>query len=231
MKNYFQTHPFSKVGLLVIPLLFFIILMGQFFPNKAPEEFSSFIIAFEFAKIPADIQQLFNGLNEKIIRNVNIGNYLDYGFMATYTLLLALSSLKFSKEFDKKWLRMGIFLAMLAFIGDFTENIYLLRLSDDFLAKASKESFISNLACLHFFTWLKWGGLSVCFAFLSYLFFKGKWYSKIVGVTFMLPLLFLLTIPGNRPQMLTIFTNIIFLCFTLLIVYLFIYQKEKHKKS
>jgi hypothetical protein len=218
------------MGILAIPLIIFIILMGQYFPAEAPEGFSSFIVAFEFARTPADIQLLFSGLPETVIRNVDVGNYLDYGFMITYTTLLILSFLKFSKELNKKWLKLGAIIAIGVFVADFTENIFLLRITDNFLASAPGDTISSNLTGLHFFTWLKWGGLSVSFALFYPLFFRKKWYVGIAGVVFLLPLLFLLGIPKQSPFWLTIFTNLIFLCFAILIFYLFTY-KNQHKKS
>jgi hypothetical protein len=231
MKHYFQTHPFSKIGILVIPILLFNLLMGQCFPKAAPEKFSSFIVAFEFARTPEDIHTLFGDLTVKAIHKIDIGNYLDFGFMVTYTTLLILSFLKFSKELNKKWLKSGIVLAVIVFLGDFTENIFLLRLTDNFLTSSPENTIISNLAGLHVFTWIKWAGLSICFTLLYSLFYKNKWFAKVTGVIFLLPLLFLFAMPDRSPQWLTIFTNLIFLCFTILIVYLFVYRKTPDKKS
>ncbi|HKI87716.1 MAG TPA: hypothetical protein VKA38_01730 [Draconibacterium sp.] len=231
MKNYFQTHPFWKIGVLIIPLVLFIFLMGRFFPKEAPEGFSSYIVAFEFAKTPADLQQLLGNLPKKAIHKIDVGNLLDFGFMATYTALLILSFLRFSKEFSKKWLKLGVVLAIIILLGDFTENIFLLRLTDNFLTSAPEETIVSNLSRLHIFTWIKWGTLAVAFFLLYTIFYRKKWYIEIVGVTVIFPLLFLIATPKHTPQILTVFTNSIFLCFAVLMVYLFVYQKKVHKKS
>ena len=230
MKNYFQTHPFSKTGMLAIPLLLFTLLMGQFFPKEAPEGFSSFIIAFEFAQTPADLEQLLGNLSAKAIHKIDVGNYLDFGFMLTYTTLLILSFLNFSKERNKKWLKLGVIPAIIVLLGDFTENIFLLRLTDNYLSAAPDEIVLLNLTRLHISTWIKWGSLSVCFALIASLFFNMKWYNKVTGIVFLLPLLLLMTMMDHRPYMLSFYTNSIFLCFILLTVYLFVFRKE-HKKS
>ena len=217
--------------MLVIPLLLFIILMGQFFPKEAPEGFPSFIVAFEFAQTPADLQLLLGNFSSNAIHKIDVGNFLDFGFMLTNTALLILSFLKFSKTFHKKWLKLGAGLAIIIFLADFSENIFLRRLTDNFLTSAPEETIVSNLTGLHIFTWIKWGVLAVAFSLFYSIFCKRKWYIGIVGIVFIFPLFLLVAAPEHTPQILTIFTNTIFLCFALLIVYLFMYRKKRHKKS
>ncbi len=217
--------------MLVIPLLFFILLMGQFFPKEAPEGFSSFIVAFEFVQTPADLQLLLGNFSANTIHKIEVGNFLDYGFMLTYTTLLILSFLKFSKTFNKKWLKLGAGMAIIIFLADFSENIFLLRLTDNFLNSAPEKMIVSNLTRLHIFTWIKWSVLAVAFSLIYAIFYKKKWYIGIVGIVFIFPLLLLIAAPEYTPKILTIFTNAIFLCFALLIVYLFVYRKKRHKKN
>ena len=80
MEDYFNTHPFAKIGILAVPLVIFMILMEIFFPKLHHEEYHSFITAFEFARTPADLHTLFNGFTDETFRNVDIGNYIDFGF-------------------------------------------------------------------------------------------------------------------------------------------------------
>ncbi|KAF0236820.1 MAG: hypothetical protein FD181_2426 [Prolixibacteraceae bacterium] len=48
MKNYFHSHPFAKIGILAVPMLFFMILMEILFQKLQNHEFQSFIIDFGF---------------------------------------------------------------------------------------------------------------------------------------------------------------------------------------
>ena len=116
---YFKKHPFAITGLFAIPLLVFIGLMGDYFPLKTPEGYQSFIVAFEFAQTIQDINVLFSSLSEIEIQKIDIGNYIDFGFMLTYSLFLISLFKKASKEFNKKWLAAGILLAVIALFSHF----------------------------------------------------------------------------------------------------------------
>ena len=203
--------------------------MGLFFPKEVSGEFQSFIIAIEFAKTPDDLNKLFQHLNSTLIQKIDIGNYIDFGFMTIYSLLLVLSLLQFSKILNIKFLRFGIVLPLIALAGDFAENIVLLRLTDNYLKAAENSIILANLKLLNIFTWSKWILLSMTFFILYSVFFKMKWYYKNVGIIFLFPLLFFIADTQRTPTTLSIFTNSIFLAFTFLIIYLFIFRPENVK--
>ncbi len=92
INEYFQTHPFSKIGLMAVPMLALMIVMEFYFPKVNPEGFQSFIVAFEFVKTPDQIHQFLNNLDANDLRNINIGNYIDFGFMIADSLFLFFSS-------------------------------------------------------------------------------------------------------------------------------------------
>lgn len=227
MKKYFQTHPLAKTGFLGIPLLFFVILMGTYFPKHAPEGFQSFIIAFEFTKTSQNLFDLFKNLSDSEIHKINIGNFLDYGFMFTYTALLIISFWKFSILLKKKILQFGILLPILVFIFDFSENIFLLRLSENVVNADEQSMIINNLFYLNLFTWSKWITLALIFFILYSVYSKQNMIYKILGIIFLFPLIFAIVASKRTPESLSIFTSSIFLAFALLIVYLFIFRKEK----
>ncbi len=230
MKNYFHTHPFAKIGLLSVPLLFFMITMEIFFPKFQHEEYQSFIIAFEFTKTPANLHALFNGFTDETFRNIDIGNYIDFGFMITYTLFLVLFFQKAAKTFEKKWLLTGIPLSLIVLMADFVENIFLLKITGVYTPEMPDSELIPLLNKLHFATWVKWGGLAIIFALFSIRSMGRKIVKHIEGVVLIIPLLLSFWALSNDPMGVSRFTLSIALAFFLLLFYCFWYKSKKIEK-
>ncbi|MCA1759343.1 MAG: hypothetical protein LC658_06205, partial [Bacteroidales bacterium] len=74
MKNYFSKYPFARTGLFIFPILILALSMEFYFPSDAPEGYKSFIVAFEFARTPEEIQTLFSGLSPETIKNIDKAN-------------------------------------------------------------------------------------------------------------------------------------------------------------
>jgi len=230
MKNFFKIRPFAKLGIIAIPLLIFMVLMENYFPKTYPEGFQSFIIAFEFAKTPEQIHQLFNGFTADTFRNINIGNYIDYGFMFTYTLFLVLFFKKAANTFNKKWLLTGIPLAIVILFADFLENIYLLQITDIYTPSVTDADLNFVLRKLHIITWVKWGGLACIFALFSVKSMGKKILTHIEGVVFIIPLLLSFWALSNEPLAVSAFTLSIVLAFFLLLFYCFWFKAKKIEK-
>jgi hypothetical protein len=230
MKNYFKTHPFAKVGIFAIPMLLFMVLMEIFFPKTHPEEFQSFIVAFEFANTPEQIHQLFSGFTADTFQNINIGNYIDFGFMVTYTLFLVLLFKNAATTFNKKWLLAGIPFSLMILLADVVENVYLLQITAIYSPDLSDAELISVLQKLHIVTWIKWGGLAVIFALFSVKSMGRRILSHIEGVVFIIPLLFSFWAIFNDPIGISRFTLSIALAFFLLLFYCFWHKAKKIEK-
>ncbi len=226
MNGYFKTHPLAKTGLIGVLLLLFVVVMGMFFPKGAFNKYDSFILAFEFAKTPDDIKLIFNGLTSETIRNIDIGNYVDYGFMLAYSTLLGLAFYLFSKENRLHWLKYGIILVTIIFTSDFIENIFLLRLTGNVLNTSAEAVIISNLKFLSIITYSKWTGLAVAFFILYAFFYFQRWYFEVLGIFFLLPLLYFIATPQHSPENLSVFTNLIFLSFAILVMFFFLFKKK-----
>lgn len=231
MKNYFNNYPLSKIGLLVIPVIILIVLMEIYFPDSVPEGFQSFILAFEFAKTPDDINTLLEPLTPEEIWKTDVGNVLDYGYMIFYVSLLIAIFKVLSKKLNIKYLKMGVYISIIVFLGDFFENIFLLKLTDNYSDSVQENEMISNLHFLQIFTWIKWYSLTILFALFYSIFYKEKWYLKIPMVVFLFPLLYIIASPERTPEMLTNFTNSIFFCFAVLVLFLFITPKKWIEKN
>jgi hypothetical protein len=234
MRKYLKKHPFAKIGILAIPMLIFTVLMDIFFPKTNPDGFQSFIIAFEFAKTPGQIHQLFNGFTGETFSDINTGNYIDFGFMVTYTLFLVLFFKKAAKTFNKKWLLTGIPLSVIVLFADVMENVYLLQITQMYTPALADSDLIPVLNKLHIVTWVKWGGLAVIFALFSVRSMGRKIVSHIEGIVFIIPFLFGFWALSNDPIGISRFTLSIALAFFLLLFYCFWYKAkniEKMKKS
>ncbi len=230
MKNYIKTHPFAKIGFFAIPLLLLMILIEIFFPKIHHDEYQSFIVAFEFTKTPDDLHSLFNGFTGKTFRNVDIGNYIDFGFMITYTLFLVLFFQKAAKTFEKKWLFTGIPLSLIVLIADFFENIFLLKITGVYTPDMPDSELLPLLNKLHLATWIKWGGLALIFALFSIRSMGRKIVKHIEGVVFIIPLLLSFWAMSNDPMGVSRFTLSIALAFFLLLFYCFWYKAKKIEK-
>jgi len=230
MKQYFKKHPFAKIGILAIPMLIFTVLMDIFFPKTNPDGFQSFIIAFEFAKTPEQIHQLFSGFTAETFADINIGNYIDFGFMLTYTLFLVLFFKNAAKIFNKKWLLTGIPLSVIVLFADVMENIYLLRITGMYSPEVTDAALTSVLNKLHIFTWIKWGGLAVIFALFSVKSMGRRIIAHIEGIVFIIPFLFSFWALSNDPMGISRFTLSIALAFFLLLFYCFWHKTKKIEK-
>jgi len=227
MEDYFNTHPFAKIGILAVPLVIFMILMEIFFPKLHHEEYHSFITAFEFARTPADLHTLFNGFTDETFRNVDIGNYIDFGFMITYTLFLVLFFRKADKTFEKKWLLTGIPFALIVLLADVVENILLLQITGIYTPELTDSELIPTLSKLHFVTWIKWGGLALIFALFSIRSMGKNIVKHIEGVAFIIPVLLIFRAISNDPMGVSRFTLSIVLAFFLLLFYCFWFKAKK----
>lgn len=230
MNKYFKTHPFAQIGMLAIPMLLFTISMEIFFPKTSPEGFQSFIIAFEFAKTPEQIHLLFNDFTEEMIRNIDFGNYVDFGFMFTYSMFLILFFKKAAKTFKKKWLYAGIPLSVIVLLADIIENIYLLKITGMYSPMVNSDELALVLQKLHIFTWIKWGGLAIIFALFSVKSMGRKILSNIEGIVFVIPIVLILWALSNDPMGVSRFTLSIALAFFLLLFYCFWFKQKKIKK-
>ncbi len=226
---YFKKHPFAIIGLFALPLLGIMVFMGGYFPKKTPEGFQSFIVAFEFAKTIQDLNVLFSDLSEIEIQKIDIGNYVDFGFMLTYSLFLISLFKKASKEFIKKWLIFGILLAVIALLSDFFENLILLEITEIYSNHLNESLFITLLKELNLITWFKWGSLSLAFLLFSVELLKRNWLAKTVAFLCILPVAIGIWALDESPVSITYFTNSVFGAFTILIIYSFVYRRENNK--
>ena len=198
ISNLFKS-PFANIGLFAIPLVICIVAMNVFFPKESPDNYSSFITAFEFVKTPENVTTLFSLLEptedatadslsvaEKIA-GLNIGNYIDFFFMVIYTLFLFLFFKKAAPHYNLKWLKFGMPLAILALLSDIGENVFLIKIAN---AYPSTVEMSDNLSVLPFFVWTKWLALAIVCALGAIAFLLGKkLITKLLAFVLIIPII------------------------------------------
>lgn len=227
VRKYFKNHPFSPTGLFIFPILVLAFFMEFYLPSDTPEGYKSFIVAFEFAKTPAEIHGLFSGLTPESIQNIDMANYIDFGFMLAYSLFLGLMFRKAAFVFKRRWLLWGVLLSVFIFVADFAENIMLLNITKIYRMGNGTETLIPVLKNLQLFTWLKWGGLAITFVLFFFGMKKNTGLAKFTAAALVLPFPLAFWALGHNPIAETWFVFSVFGAFTALFVIAFTFKKEK----
>ncbi len=227
MKEFFTNYPFAKIGLLGIPMLVFMLVMENLFPKSSPEGFQNFIIAFEFVRTPDQLHLLFKDFDNSILRKIDKGNYIDFGFMFTYSAFLFLFFRKAAKIFNHKWLLTGTVISMIVLLSDFSENLLLLKITKIYYPEIENEKLLPILSKLQLFTWIKWLGLAICFAMYSRKLIGKRILLNIDAVALILPFLFSFWALTGSSRGISKFTLSVTLAFALLIVYCFYFKNTK----
>jgi hypothetical protein len=205
--------------------------MQSYFPENKNNDFGSFIIAFEFATSIQDIQLLFQGLTIAEIKNIDLGNYIDFGFMIAYSILIAYIFVRSAREFKRKWLFAGLFLAVIILLSDFSENLILLKISKIYVLNENESLMIPLLKKLNVVTWLKWGGLAFTFFIFYEVLVRLNWFYKALGLICLFPFLFMLVTRNFTPEKITIFTSSIFVCFFVVVIFGVSYKRRPLEKT
>jgi hypothetical protein len=187
--------------------------------QKAP------LIAFEFAKKPADINALFlqkdgKTINVAFMEKMEFINTVDFGFILSYTLLLAFFSLTISKQNMSGLGYFGVLIAVLVGVGDVFENIKLFEIMEKI---TPTEDYQPELSSLNFWTWTKWGLLGILMVVLLPCLIKttSSIYSILLGIVMgIVAILGLVAFITQCPTWISRYTSLIFIpLFPLLIIY------------
>ncbi len=182
----------GQLGLLMLTMTL-VFLIG--FPQKAtwlPEGFFTPIIAFEFIETEQEVIEMFTApdgtVDRELVKSMDGINHLDFLYMVVYSLFLMTFAWTSARLSGKKYLYIAVVLAGVVLIFDFLENIQLLGIT----SKLESRNFTLELARLHIFTWIKWGGIATIFLLLVPYFSAGGIFSKVMAwsaaVTFLLGL-------------------------------------------
>ncbi len=205
--------------------------MEHYFPKTAPEGFKSFIVAFEFARTPEQINILLKDFSPEVIKNIDIGNYFDFAFMLSYSLFLFLFFRTAARVFNKKWLYAEMFISIIVLLADFSENLCLLNITGLYTAGTNHSELIPVLKLLHIFTWIKWTGLTVVFALFSANLFGRNILLSSKGIVLILPSVLFFWASTNDAMGISNFTLSVIIAFLLLLFFSFWHKKQPSELS
>ena len=222
-----MNKPFKKVGFLGVAVIVMSIVLVMIFPSKAPWMMDGFftpIVAFEFVQSQDEVMQLFGPAKsfeqQAMIHAMDLGNRLDYLYMTLYASFLFFFAWVSTKVSRQKRYYAGCIMAVVILAGDAFENVQLLAIT----AKINGGNFADNLVRLHWFTWMKWGGLALFFLLLAPYFFKKGIFSKLTGVVGILPAVLSVLAYLNRCAFTEAMVLSVALMFILLVVYSFTHK-------
>lgn len=179
-----RAHWFGAAFLMGIPMLVVAGVLQWLNPATAgpmPEGFHTPIIALEFVADAAEVDALFGVPQANDLRNAFLlGNAVDYFFMFFYSAFLALVARGAVRETGERLLWVAVVLPVLVFFGDLLENVTLANIISAWHAGESPgASYFGNL---HFFTWLKWGGIAVVLLLLAGYFVRSGLLGKAIAL-------------------------------------------------
>ncbi len=222
-----MNRPFLKAGYVGLLMILMSLILVIIFPAKAskmPAGFFTPIIAFEFIETRAEVFQLFVSTDGKVrqamVDAMDLGNRLDYLFMLLYSMFLMMFCLKCAAVSSKKYYYIAAVIAVVVLLADVMENIQLMGIT----ANLETGEFKQYLARLHWFTWIKWGGISAIFLVLFSWFIKGGMFSKIIGISGILCFVSGFLAYLNRCVLNEIFSLTVAVIFLMMIVYCFKYK-------
>lgn len=219
----------AAIGVVVIIMSVVLLFV---FPRNAPQlppGFMSPIIAFEFAETEAEVKGLFGEEGSAAFtRNTNAmnkGNELDYIYMILYSLFLLMFCIRLYWQTGESFFLLVAFLSPLILAGDVLENIQLLSIT----RKIYHQSIAVELAQLHLWTWIKWGGLSLSFLCLSPFFIKNGGLSRFIGYFGIVTFVLAVSSYFYRPYLRELFSFSVALMFIFMILFSFLYRVVSDK--
>ncbi len=149
-------------GAAVILLSIILLAVNPRRAEKLPAGFFTPVVAFEFIQSRAEVLDLFGHettpARSRLIHDMDLGTYIDFAYMAAYTIFLLLFTFTFIKRKGSLYFLLPAAICLAVLTGDFMENIMLLVIT-----WGMDGDITPFLLMLRFFTWLKWGGLCVVF--------------------------------------------------------------------
>ena len=154
----------TLLGLLLIPLLYLINSYSPA-PEKAPKDYNSVILAFEFVSDEQELTEVLGPLTLEEINGLDMLNKVDFAFMLLYGAFLLSIVVKLRKLHQHKWLTYLAGMVVIIVLADFLENLQLLKLTEAYRSATTDQGIIDQLAI---FTWTKWILLAVVIAGIGY---------------------------------------------------------------
>jgi hypothetical protein len=167
------------LGILLLGLAVSLLIINPKPENNLYGGFRTPILEMEFAQKTEHIKTIFS-VKDPIHyeQQFLLGNWIDYGFMLTYSLFLFFISLGIYKLAKSNAILLAFFLCLLMLAADAFENMQIFNI----ILHYKKGDISPNLEWMHLFTWVKWGSIAAVFILFSPFFFSGTIFQKIAGL-------------------------------------------------
>jgi hypothetical protein len=225
-------RPFLPVGIIGLAVIAVSLSIGPLFPKKAgtmPAGFRTPILAFEFLQTKQEAYDLFGSADtperQALAQAMDKGNTWDNLYLVVYSSFMAALALMIRKRSGKNYYYIAAALALAVLAGDFFENRQLFQIT----ANIGTGEFDAALAALHWFTWLKWGGIALFFLLLVPWFYKGNIYSRIVAGVAVLNFFASAGAFLSRSWINELMFKTVAVTFVLSIIYCFVYREPERK--
>jgi len=219
---------FGTAGLLGLSVLVMSLVFGIAFPYRGarlPEGFFTPIIAFEFIETEQEVLAMFSGPDGAIdphkVDTMNAVNRLDFVYMLVYSMFLLTFAFACARLSGKKYLYAAVVMSLAVLLFDALENIQLLGIT----SKLESRDFAPQLARLHIFTWIKWGGIATILVLLAPYFLSGGVFSKALG--WLAAATFLIGLGAFLHR--SVLNEIFFLCIGLMFLSMTVYSFVRYR--
>lgn len=153
-------------ALLLLLSVALLLVMREFFPAELAIPLAGSdirpVLLLEFATTPSHLVNIFGDAVDPLraarIEGMNVGNALDYPFMAAYGLMTLSFFFGVSRELGAPVWRLFGWMGVVAGLSDAIENAIMFRMVDDFMAGADV---LGEMALLPYPVWLKFGLLAL----------------------------------------------------------------------
>jgi len=186
-----RARPFLVTGILGLGTILMTLVMTAIGPRPAaplPAGFVTPVLAYEFATTDADVAALFAPIGQPAGEPVRVAmdrvNRLDFLYIVLYGGFLTTFALVCARATRRPVFLLAAGLAPLIMLADVLENIQLLTIT----ARLGMPDMAANLARLHWFTWLKWGGLALWFLLMRPYFLARGSFGRAIALASFLPL-------------------------------------------
>jgi hypothetical protein len=195
--------------------------------SKAPQSYSSVVLALEFASNNQEVLDVLNPLSPPEIKGIDKLNYVDFGFLAAYSSFLFLMAFKLRQLSDKPIVTYLMILAIIVGVADILENLQLLKLTSYYINERMQLA-PPVIAQLKIWTWIKWGGLAIYMSQIATVIIsisRSSW--RFLLIILLIPICLLLAaIISNNSAMEDYLATSIFISFLCLTLFCFLFQRK-----
>lgn len=215
-----RARPFFITAFLGVGTILMTLVMTAIGPRPTaplPTGYITPVLAYEFATTEAEVAALFapagRPAGDAVRAAMDRVNRFDFLYIVLYGSFLATFALVCAHTTRRPLFLLAAALAPLIMLADVLENIQLLTMT----ARLGTQDIAANLARLHWFTWLKWGGLALWFLMMRPYFSAHGGWGRAIALVSLLPLplgLVAFVWPGVAAELFALAIGLLFIMLT-----------------